>query len=178
MSNQVLLWGLLIVPLLTLFFIPREDIKRFMPVALLAIVTSILVVQVGETLQWWHFKEAAYPLRDPSYLYSLNPIATILIFRFTYGRFWLFLAVDAVSNYIFSYLFIDYYLGIRDILQYLKLGPFHALLLTTVTGVLLYWYQMWQEGIFIRTEKTSVSSNLQPAATKLLDQEGDNNSEH
>jgi hypothetical protein len=36
-TNQVMLWGMLIVPLLTLFFMPREDLKRFMPVAFLAI---------------------------------------------------------------------------------------------------------------------------------------------
>lgn len=176
MSNQVLLWGMLIVPLLTLFFMPREDIKRFMPVAFLSIILSILIVEVGEVLQWWHFKEAAYPLRDPSYIYSLNPIITILIFRFTYGRFWLFLAADAVSNLVFSYLFLSY-LGIRDILQYLKLGPFHVFIITTVMGVMLYWYQMWQEGVFVRSERSSASLNLQPAASKPLPYDQDDNTD-
>ena len=148
-----MLWGMLIVPWLTLFFMNRETNKRFMPVALLAIITSVLVVQVGEVLRWWHFNEAAYPFRDPSYIYSMNPIITIMIFRFTYERFWLFLVVDAVSNLAFSYLFLDYFLGSRGVLQYLKLSPFHVFLITTVTGVLLYCYQMWQEGIFVKNER-------------------------
>ncbi|MDF2633133.1 MAG: hypothetical protein K0R78_7 [Pelosinus sp.] len=151
MSNQAILWASLILPWLALPFMKTENIKRFMPTALLSAITSIMVVEVGEVLQWWHFKEAAYPLLSPSYIYSLNPVITILIFRFTYGRFWLFLATDMVSNLVFSYLFLDYFLGTRDILQYLKLGPFHVVIMTTVTGVLLYWYQMWQEGIFVRS---------------------------
>lgn len=124
---------------------------------------------MGEGLQWWHFKEAAYPLRDPAYIFSLNPVITILTFRFTYRRFWLFLAVDAASNLVSSYLFLDHFWGIRDVLQYLKLGPFHVFIITTLMGALLYWYQLWQEGIFIKHEKNNASVNLQPAMAKPLD---------
>lgn len=178
MSNQVMLWGMLIVPLLALFFIPREVLKRFIPVALLSIVSSLLVVQVGEGLEWWHFKEAAYPLRDPAYVFSLNPVITILIFRFTYGRFWLFLAVDAVSNLVFSYPFLDYFLEMRGVVQYVKLGPFHVFIITTVTGSLLYWYQRWQETIFVKQEKTKASMHLQPALAKPLDNDDQDITDH
>ena len=124
-----------------------------MPTALLSIVLSLLVVQIGEVLEWWVFKEYAYPLRSPSYVYSLNPIITILIFRFTYRRFWLFLVIDAIANLGFAYLYIGYFLTIRGIAQYLKFGAIHVSIITTVTAVILYWYQMWQEGIFEHTYK-------------------------
>lgn len=153
MSNQVILWASLILPWFVLFFIKKENAKRFMPTALLSVIISLMVVEVGEGLQWWHFKEAAYPLRSPSYIYSLNPVITLLIFQFTYGRFWLFIIIDLVSNLAFSYLVLYWFLGLRGILQFLRLGPFHVFFMTTATGVLLYWYQMWQEGIFSRPNK-------------------------
>jgi len=68
MSNQAILWASLILPWLALPFMQTENIKRFMPTALLSAITSIMVVEVGEVLQWWHFKEAAYPLLSPSYI--------------------------------------------------------------------------------------------------------------
>ncbi len=34
MSNQILLWSVLILPWLTLFFMKKEDIKRLMPASL------------------------------------------------------------------------------------------------------------------------------------------------
>jgi hypothetical protein len=133
----------------------KENLKRFMATALLSVVMSLLIVQIGEVLDWWVFKEYAYPLRSPSYVYSLNPILTILIFRFTYRRFWLYLVVDAIANLVFAYPFIGYFLAKRGIVQYLKFGAIHVFIITTVIGVILYWYQMWQEGIFARSNKDS-----------------------
>jgi hypothetical protein len=153
MNNQIILWALAIVPWLPMFFMSKENLKRFMPTALLSVVLSLLVVQIGEVLEWWVFKEYAYPLRSPSYVYSLNPIITILIFRYTYRRFWLFILIEAVANLGFAYLYIGYFLTIRGIVQYLKFGPIHVFIITTVMGIMLYLYQMWQEGIFIRSNK-------------------------
>jgi hypothetical protein len=149
MNNQVLLWGLFFLPWLVVFFMKKENVKRYMPAALLAVISSELIVQVGEVLKWWVFKEYAYPLHSPSYIYSLNPIITIIIFRYTYGRFWLFLVTDAISNLAFSYIYLGYFLVKRGILEYLKLGPFSVFIITTVTAILLYVYQKWQEDIFV-----------------------------
>jgi hypothetical protein len=155
MSNQVFLWSIFILPWLPMFFMKKEIIKRFISTALLSVVMSLLIVQIGEVLEWWVFKEYAYPLRSPSYVYSLNPIITILIFRFTYGRFWLYLVVDVIANLGFAYPYIGYFLTIRGIVQYLKFGAIHVVIITTAMGVVLYWYQMWQEGIFVRSNKDS-----------------------
>lgn len=155
MSNQIILWALAILPWLPMFFMKKENLKRFMPTALLSVVMSLLVVQIGEVLDWWVFKEYPYPLLSPSYVYSLNPILTILIFRFTYRRFWLYLIVDSIANLVFAYPYIGYFLTKRGIFQYLKFGGIHVFIITTVTGIILYWYQMWQEGIFARRDKDS-----------------------
>jgi hypothetical protein len=66
-----------ILPWFTLFFMKRDDIKRYMTVALFATITSILIVEIGDTLRWWVVKETANPLHSLSYLYETNPVITM-----------------------------------------------------------------------------------------------------
>lgn len=171
MSNQAILWSMLILPWFTLFFMKREDIKRYMPVALFAAITSILIVEVGDTLKWWAVKETAYPLHNISYLYGLNPVLTMWLLRFTYGRFWLYMVIDAVLNLGFAYLVLNYFLSSRGIFLYIGITPFQTFLITTAHGILLYGYQIWQEAIFARSYRTGFSMGLQPAAAKPLYQD-------
>lgn len=153
MSNQVLSWSILLLPWLTLIFMKKENIKRFMPTVLLSIIYSVLAVQVGDTLKWWVVKEPVYPLHSLPNVFGLNPVMTIWIFQFTYGRFWLYTATEVVVNLVFPYLYLGYFLSIRNIFQFTGGSPFYVFLMTTAAGILLYCYQMWQEGIFAQSNK-------------------------
>ncbi|SMC35092.1 hypothetical protein [Sporomusa malonica] len=177
MSNQVLLWSMLILPWLTLFFMPKENIKRWMPIALFSALTSVLAVELGENLGWFIYGETAYPLRTPSYIiFGLNIVITMWLFNFLYGRFWRYIIIDTVLNFGFIYLFHVYFLGSRGLFHEVGITPLQNALIVTFDGVLAYGYQMWQEGIFARSEikSASYSSNLQPAATKPLPEDQDN----
>ncbi|CQR74648.1 hypothetical protein SpAn4DRAFT_1110 [Sporomusa ovata] len=44
----------------------------------------------------------------------------------------------------------------------------------TVIAIILYGFQIWQEGIYIRSEKENFSPILQPAAAKPLPKDKDN----
>lgn len=153
MSNQILSWVIIILPWLTLFFMKKESIKRYMPIALLSIIYSMIAVQVGDSLKWWVVKEMPYPLRSLPNIFGLNPVMTMWIFYFTYGRFWLYMTTEIVANLVFSYLYLGYFLSIRNIFQFTGGSPFRVVLMTTTAGILLYCYQKWQEGIFVRSYK-------------------------
>lgn len=64
MDNQLLLWGMLILPWLTIFFMKIEHIKRYRPAALFTIVTSLIIAEVGIGLKMWEVKDNIYPLND------------------------------------------------------------------------------------------------------------------
>lgn len=177
MSNQVLLWSMLVLPWLTLFFMPRENIKRWMPVALFSALTSVLAVELGVNLGWFIYGEAAYPLRTPIYIiFGLNIVTTLWLFYYLYGRFWRYIVIDTVLNFGFIYLFHVYFLGSRGLFHEVGLTPLQNALIVTFDGILAYGYQMWQEEIFAHSEikSASYSSNLQPAATKPLPEDHDN----
>jgi len=179
MSNQLLLWGMLIIPWLTLFFMPKEDLKRWMPVALFSALASVLAVELGENLGWFIYGEAAYPLNTSSYIiFGLNIVITMWVFYFLCGRFWRYVVIDTVLNFGFIYLFHVYFLGSRGLFHEVGLTPLLNTLIVIFIGVLAYGYQMWQEGIFVRSEKPHLSSNLQPTTSKPLPKDQENKADN
>lgn len=177
MNNQILLWGMLLLPWLTLFFMPKKSIKRWMPVALFSALTSVLAAELGKNLGWFIYKDAAYPLSTSSYvIFGLNIVTTVWLFYFLYGRFWQYLAIDTALNFGFIYLFHVYFLGGRGLFYEAGITPFLNALIVTFAGVLAYGYQMWQEEIFVRADVPSAGylPGLQPAATKPLPEDQGN----
>ena len=166
MSNQVILWSMIILPWFTLFFMRKNDIKRFMPVGLFAALSSIILVEAGQTLGWFAYGETAYPFRTPAYIFGLNIIVTMWLFYFTYGRFWTYLAIDTVLNFGFIYLFHVYYLGSKGIFREVGITPLENVLLATIHGIITYGYQVWQEGALKQAEQKR--THMQPVLAKLL----------
>ncbi|MFX4261337.1 hypothetical protein ACOBQJ_03940 [Pelotomaculum propionicicum] len=167
MSNQFLLWSLVIVPWLTLIFMNKEDIKRFMPAALFTSLTSMVVVDVGITLNFWVVQETAYPLRGLPYHLGLSPVLIIWMLYATYGRFWWYLVLNVIQNFGFTYLLIRY-LSYRGIEQLTGISPLQTTIVASIHGILIYGYQMWQEDALVPAIKTLYSTKPQPAATKPL----------
>lgn len=166
MSNQLLLWSMLILPWLTLFIMPVKDVKRYISVGLLSGFMSILVSEAGVANGWWYFRETTYPLAMmSSYTYGLFPIVPMWIFKFTYGHIWLYTTVEIIFNAIFSFFVLPWF-SIRGFLDF-NAGSI-AFILASTLAIINYRFQMWQEGIFIRSETTNFSSNLNPAAAKPL----------
>jgi len=62
MSNQVLLWAMVLVPWLSLFLMKKEDIKRYIPAGLLSSFLLVILQEVGVGNSWWYFRETIYPL--------------------------------------------------------------------------------------------------------------------
>lgn len=149
MRNQILQWSMLIVPWLTLFFMKKEDIKRFFPVAVLSALTSVIIHHVGNSLQWWEQIDLNYPFVIPFYLLGLHPVITMWIFKFTYRKFWLYVVVEAVMNMGFNTLFLGWFLIKMGMRQIGNMSPFVAFFITMAHGLVLYVYQIWQEGIFV-----------------------------
>lgn len=172
MSNTVILWGMLLIPISTLFFMNKEDIKRYTPVALFTAVTGAIISETGVTLGWWAPSKTVFFLNQiPIFTYTAIPIFTMWIFKFTYGNFWLYVATNALADIGFAYLILPW-LDTRGISQFLAATSLTVYLINFVHQFLLYGYQMWQEKIFaINFERSVYPAALQPVAAKPLDGE-------
>lgn len=150
MRNQILHWAMFAIPWFSLFFMKKDEVKRYMPVALAAIVTSILIYELGITYRWWIVEEFAYPLHLMPFFLGLFPVLTMWVFRFTNRKFWVFLLVEIVLNIGFDFGFLGWFLPTVGILHFETMSRPVAVLVTTAHGSLLYAYQLWQDGIFVR----------------------------
>lgn len=167
MSNQIILWSMLILPWLTLFFMRKEDLKRFIPVAAFTVISGSIIVEVFSTLNFWAVRETVFPLSYTiPYIYGALPVITIWIFKFTYGRFWLYVATNLVLDLGFSFLIMPWVVR-RGIFEIISITYFQGFLVTTVLAFILYGYQLWQEDTLVSVVKNSFS-RPQPAVTKLL----------
>ncbi|NQS76740.1 MAG: hypothetical protein HQP61_09945 [Peptococcaceae bacterium] len=102
-----------------------------------------------------------------TYHLGLAPVLTMWLFRFTYERFWRFIAVDAILNLGFVLIFAPW-LAARGIRENINATSTSLFLTLTVHGVVLYIYQMWQENALAPAVKNIFSGKIQPTASKSL----------
>lgn len=159
MSNQVILWSMLILPWFTLFFMKKEDIKRWMPMALFTMVTNTIIIDSGVGLNIFQIHENTYPLKEMiSYNYGVLPVGTMWIFKYTYGKFWLCAFIELIFSIVFIRI-IHPFLHHRDILVWTNptaIGGFGAFVTTAIHFICIYLYQMWQESVFALTNKNKL----------------------
>lgn len=167
MSNQLVLWSILILPWLSLIFVPQKDIKRYMPAALFTALTNIIIVDMGVSWNWWTIKESVYPLNEILPLAFAFLAIEIWILKYTYGKFILFVFTEASLSLVFV-LLIQPWLSQRGIWIRINVTNFLAYVPAIFQFILIYLYQMWQEDELVPVMKNFFSPQLQSAATKPL----------
>ena len=175
MSNSVIMWSMFFIPWLSLFFLYKEEIRHWMPVAMFAVVLTTIINDIGATLGFWVNQESTFPFHQMlPYYYGAMPVLTIWIFKFTYGRFVTYMVTNIILDIGFNFFLLNYFLPSRGIMSF-NISPFLSLLITLMHAVIIYGYQMWQVGINFDPEPIIVNT-IQPAVAKPLpnQQEDDN----
>lgn len=163
MSNQIISWSMLILPWLTLFFMERKEIKHYLPVGLFSIVLTTIIHDIGITFGFWVVEDAAYPFYEMlPYFYGLIPVLTMWVFKFTYGRFWLYIFTNAILDIGFAFFLLSVFFPGRGIYTLVNLASFQVWLINLGHGAVLYVFQILLEGNPVRLR----ALNLQPASTK------------
>lgn len=175
MSNQIILWSMFFLPWLTLFFMKKEDIKHYMPVALFAIITTVIIHDTGLTFGYWTVQESAFPLNQTfPYFYGTVPVLTMWIIKFTYDRYWLYILVYAILGLGFAFTLLNNFFPNRGIYSLIGITSFQVWLVYLVHVSLLYVYHSWQTGAFVSTKRmNTITGRLQPAGAKPLDKSND-----
>lgn len=177
MSNQTLFWSFIILPWFTLFFMKKEEIKRYMPVALFASLGGTAFSELALALDFWTIKDSIFPFYHViALVYGLFPVVVIWIFKLTYNHFLRYMIANAVVDFILTFI-IDPWFIRRGIFQFVNINNFQALLIALFIAVILYGYQMWQEDVLITPERSITSHRLQSAVAKPLPAEDDDKSE-
>jgi len=161
------MWSMFFVPWLSLFFMKKEEVKRWMPVAMFALVLTTIIHDVGTTLGFWATRESTFPFYQMMpYYFGTMPILTIWVFKFTYGHFGRYFVTNTILDIGFNFFLLNYFLPSRGIFDF-SISPFPSVLITLMHAVVIYGYQLWQDGILLNTTNI-INNNIQPAAAKPL----------
>ncbi|MGM0835346.1 MAG: hypothetical protein ACQEV7_04255 [Bacillota bacterium] len=150
MFIKVFLWLSLIVPWLSLFFMKKDSIKRYLPVAILVSLLLTILYEIGYTYDWWVLKDKIVPwghITNISFAYGLFLISTIWIFHYTYRNFKLYMVTNIIVDAIFNFgvLKLTERFGINKLINMPDWGIY---LIMLGLALIIYIYQRWQEGIF------------------------------
>lgn len=97
--------GLFLIPWLTVFFIPKSEFKKYTPVSTLATLLVVILSMFSVPFRWWTVKGGLLNkvINDMSFILGPFFIGTIWIFRFTFGKFWLYILVNTLMDLFLAY---------------------------------------------------------------------------
>ena len=166
------MWSMFFIPWLSLFFMKQTEARRWLPVALFAVVLTTIIHDVGTTLGFWATRQATFPFYEMMpYYYGTIPVLTIWIFKFTYGRFGIYMVANTILDLGFNFFLLNYFLPSSGLYDF-NLSPLQSLLITLIHAVVIYGYQLWQEGLLLAPKKI-MNNNLQQVAAKPLAKQQD-----
>lgn len=144
-------WILLVVPWLTLIFMKKEAIKRYMPVAVFGSLLVTIWNELGYHYDWWRFTITLAPalVTNIAFIYGTFFVGTIWIFYFTSRSFWLYLCTNIVvdaflafpANYVFERI------GLYRLIHY---DSWKIVITSVGLSIVFYLYHRWQEGVFVK----------------------------
>jgi hypothetical protein len=150
----------------------KEEVKRWMPVTLFAVILTTIIHDIGTTLGFWATRESIFPFYQMMpYFYGTMPILTIWTFKFTYGRFGIYFVTNIILDIVFNFFLLHYFLPSRGLMDF-NISPFLSLPITLIHAIAIYGYQMWQDDILLDT-KNIIENTIHPAVAKPLPKQED-----
>jgi len=150
MMVKIILWTSLILPWISLFAIKKSMVKRFMPVSILSALVVTIFYEIAYVYNWWTIKIKIVSwgnITNVSFVYGLFLVGTLWIFRFTYGKLWLYFTANVIIDSVYIYLINDP-LERTGLFTLVNVTKWQLVLLMSGVSLLLYAYQRWQETIF------------------------------
>lgn len=144
--SQFILWMMLIVPWLSLLFLKKESVKRFLPPAILASLLVTIVFEIGYVLKWWVVVEqitAWDRITSVPLVYGAFFVGTLWIFHFTYDRPpWVYFLINALTDFAYAFIGLKFLVRI-GIYRLVNMGSFGIYLMMLAIAIIIYLYERW-----------------------------------
>lgn len=143
--------SLLIIPWLTVFFIPKNVFKKYTPVAVFASLLVAINCMLSVPLKWWTVRGGLLNkvINDLSFILGPFFIGTIWIFRLTFGKFWLYLLTNTFMDLFLSYP-VNWILQRLKVYKLVNFKSKHVFFVSIFLSLVIYPYQL-----FISRRKSS-----------------------
>lgn len=132
----VISWGSIIL------FYDKKSLRKFAPVATLATMFLLIQSMLAIPFKWWTASGGVKNkiFNDLSFILGPFITGTLWIFRFTYGKFGLYMLLNTIMDYLLAYplnaLFEKW-----NVYKLVKMKPKHIFITSMVYAVTIYLYQ-------------------------------------
>ncbi|MBA2876639.1 hypothetical protein HNR31_003457 [Anoxybacillus caldiproteolyticus] len=134
--------SLIILSWSTVFFLPKNSLKRFLPVSFFTSLLVVLMSMLSIPYKWWTVQGSMKRkiTNDLSFIFGPFFVGTIWIFHFTYGKFCLYLITNAMMDYTFAYPLTALFQRLK-VYKLVNFKPIHVFLSFLSYAVIIYGYQ-------------------------------------
>lgn len=169
--TRLILVATLVIPWLSLFFMKKDSIKRYMPVTILTSLIMTIIFQIAYTYDWWTIHTYIVPwgyMIDVSFAYGIFLIGTLWIFYFTAQNFWLYIATNLAMDAIFAFVVLKFLLPWAHVATYVNIRAWQYWLVMFGVSLVIYGYHHWQMGIFRPSDNVQASKPERPVDAYAL----------
>lgn len=145
---------MLFLPWLTVPILGKKAFIRFSPAASLANLCMIILSVIANRKKWWKNKNPLTPNVpiDFTYILGAHFVATLWVFKLTYGSFPLYLLVNTIFDFINAFPFAGMWKKI-GFFKFKKMSPTMYSFLTIMLAVVIYLYQSAVEKVIHNKSK-------------------------
>jgi hypothetical protein len=139
--RKLFLLGMLIIPWLSIPFLGRGSIRKYLQTSIFITVFTKLLDLYGEKNRWWRFYKGIHLFDSMDFL-NLGPFfaSSLWMLKLTYGKFFTYLISNTILHIVFIYAGLTYLKKLK-VLALVKLSKPRYLVLHFFRGLLLYLFQ-------------------------------------
>jgi hypothetical protein len=136
--------GLIVLSWSTIFFLPKEAAKKYVPVATFSSLLVVILSMFSIPFKWWRVKGGMLNkiFNDFSFIFGPYFVGTMWIFHLTFGKFWLYsllnIFMDTMLLYPFNWIFQK-----LKVYKLVNITPKQLLCTTLSFALALYGYQSY-----------------------------------
>ncbi|MUK90820.1 hypothetical protein GMD78_20945 [Ornithinibacillus sp. L9] len=137
---------IIVIPWLSLLFIGKRSFKKYSIAGIFIIIFEIINHLYGQKRNWWIFYDKKKSFLTNELPFSIGPYMplSMWLLKFSYGNFKKFIALNAISDGLFAFLFINVLKKIK-IIGLNKLNNFQFFIYLLYKVFILYGVQFLVE---------------------------------
>ncbi|MCM3364081.1 hypothetical protein ACTQ5K_11140 [Niallia sp. Sow4_A1] len=131
---------------LTLYFMPKKAVKRYIPSATMSALLVMITVFIGSHYKSWKVKGG-----NKTRIYNilsviLGPfsVGTIWVLYFTFRKFWIYILANFVQNFIYAFPILTFLKKVGFI-KYVRFTRIHHLYASMSYALIIYFFQLYLE---------------------------------
>ncbi|MFY4777350.1 hypothetical protein [Metabacillus sp. RGM 3146] len=140
-NSKLFLLAILILPWLTVPFLGRKALKKYLPAAIFMATFTKAIDLYGEKKKWWRFYKGIGPLNSMNF-FNFGPyiVTSLWVLKFTCGKYPLYLIFNTILHILFTFKGLKYLKRFK-IFSLVKLTKIQYLFINFIRGLLLYCFQ-------------------------------------